>query len=129
MIYGFDWWKTLSHHQETLMPLIRALALAGHDIWVISACGYDRSKSTPEAIWEALDRYGLKSHVSVQMVIWDIDQKDAPRLKYEACKELGVDLFFDDREDTCDYLSSRGIPCFRSPFYKHFENKLDEKNL
>ena len=116
MIYGFDYWKTLSHHKKSLMPLIQALVLAGHKVYVISACGLDRKESTPKKIREM----NLPAEVLIEMCYWE-NQLDAPKLKYEKCKELGVNLFFDDRQDICKYLSERGISCFQSPFYKYFE--------
>ena len=121
MIYGFDYWKTLSHHQKVLLPMIEALVKDGHKVYIISAAGKDREETTPQSISEL----GLPEGVEVFMTIWEGDKhEDAPRLKYEKCKELGIDAFFDDRLDTCKYLSERGIACFQSPFYKYFEETI-----
>ena len=98
-----------------MIPLIDALVKAGHKVYVISAAGKDREHTTPEMI----GALGLPEGVEVYMCIWS-HQLEAPELKYQKCKELGIDMFFDDRKDTCDYLSARGVPCFQSPFYKFF---------
>lgn len=118
MTYGFDYWKTLSHHKKVLVPLIEALVLAGHKVYVISAAGKNREETTPQAIKEL----GLPKEVETVMVIWEgKQQEDAPALKFQKCQELGVEIFFDDRRDTCDFFNERGLPCFQSPFYKFFE--------
>ncbi len=110
MTYGFDYWKTISTHQEVLLPMIHALVSAGHKVYIISAASVKREQTTPEEI----NKLGLPEGVEIHMCIWSYHQ-EAPQLKLQKCKELGVDMFFDDREDTCQYLSENGIPCFRSP--------------
>lgn len=118
MKVGFDYWKTISHHRGVLSPLIKALIAQGHEVVVISAAGKNRQETTPRAFYDL----GLPESVKIEMVIWEgKNHLDAPRLKYEKCKELGIQLFFDDRADTCKYLSERGIPAFQAPFYKFFE--------
>jgi hypothetical protein len=125
--YGFDYWKTLSHHHDVLVPLIDALVTCGNRVVVISACGKDKEKTTPDVI----ATLNLPLSVEIHMVIWDGDkQETAPEIKHKKAKELGVDVFFDDREDICTYFNERGLPCFRSPFYKYFEKEAhEEKNV
>ncbi len=119
MIYGFDYWKVLSHHKRELKPLISALISQGHQVHIISAAGINRAETTPEAI-KKLD---LPKEVNIHMVFWQgHNHQDAPKLKLEKAKELNIDLFFDDRADTCKYFAENGIPAFQAPFYKYFEN-------
>lgn len=121
MHVGFDYWNTLSHHLSTLRPLIDALLAAGHEVTVISAVGRKRIETTREEI-EALD---LPETVGIEVLTWgDSGAGSAPELKYKRCAELGITLFFDDRRDTCRYLSERGIAAFQSPPRELFDTAV-----
>ncbi len=118
MHVGFDYWNTVSHHTAVLLPLIDALLAAGHEVTIMSAVGKKRIETTQEEI-EAL---GLPDGVTIEVLTWgERGPGSAPQLKYERCVELGIQLFFDDRSDTCRYMSVRGIPAFQSPPATFFE--------
>jgi hypothetical protein len=42
-------------------------------------------------------------------VVESDDYAEAPQLKLEVCQRLGIELFIDDRLDTCELLSKYGI--------------------
>ena len=103
MKVGIDYWNTISHNAEVFRELAAALLLAGHEVYVVTAVGHRRKHTVLDEI-AAL----RVPQTGVRMVVFD-HPREAPRLKHEVCQELGIALFFDDREDTCRYLRERGI--------------------
>jgi len=103
MKVGLDYWNTISHNPEAFRALASALLLAGHEVYVVTAVGHRRKQTVLDEI-AALNF----PQTGVRMVVFD-HPRDAPRLKYEVCHELGISVFFDDRTDTCAYLNERGI--------------------
>jgi hypothetical protein len=103
---GFDYWQVLSHYPERLKPLVDALLLAGHCVYVLSAVGKNRAGTvSDEAIKLGFD-------VPVYEVVFD-DASQAPELKLKKCQELGIEMFFDDREDVCRLLNRHEILALR----------------
>jgi hypothetical protein len=41
--------------------------------------------------------------------------RESPVLKLAKCQELGIEVFYDDREDVCRLLNRNGILAFRVP--------------
>jgi hypothetical protein len=41
--------------------------------------------------------------------------KESPQLKLAKCVELGIQVFYDDREDVCRLLNQHGILALRVP--------------
>lgn len=48
----------------------------------------------------------------VHEVVFD-SPKESPELKLAKCQELGIEMFFDDRDDVCRLLNKHGIVAMR----------------
>lgn len=110
MIVGFDYWQVLSHYPEQLRPLINALEYGNVGVVVISAIGKNRLGTVAAEI-EKLN-YAFIDSENIYEVVFD-NPKQSPKLKLAKCKELGVDVFFDDRDDVCRLLNQNGIMAMR----------------
>lgn len=108
MIIGIDYWNVISHHPY-FTDLAFALLAAGHEVHVISAVG-PRSAGT---VVPDLDMMGFP-RTSAREVRFD-HPLEAPALKLAACRELGITVFYDDRQDICDLLAASGILALRVP--------------
>jgi len=106
MIVGFDYWQVLSHYPVQLTYLISALTSEGHTVVVVSAVGNNRIGTVKREV----RLLGFDN--PVYEVIFK-DPKESPQLKLEKCKELGITMFFDDRDDVCKLLNANGILAFR----------------
>lgn len=104
---GFDYWQVISHYPAYFQALIEALVKQGHEVHVISAVGDRRSGTVEEAVAEK-----VSGVTAVHEVIWD-DPADSPALKAAKCLELGIEAFYDDREDVCLELHRHGIVAMR----------------
>jgi acid phosphatase class B len=108
VIVGFDYWQVLSHYPAQLTHLMQLHAAAGDDVHVISAIGSSRI-GTVEGEVRALTPIGTVHEVVFRSA------RESPVLKLAKCQELGVELFYDDREDVCRLLSRNGILALRVP--------------
>ena len=106
MKIGFDYWQVLSHHGDRLRPLIDACTAAGHEVVVISAVGHRRAGTVEPAV------RALGFAMPVHEVVFS-DPRESPQLKLARCSELGVTVFYDDRDDVCRLLSRHGILALR----------------
>lgn len=106
MVIGFDYWQVLSHYGDRLRPLVEAYTAAGHEVVVISAVGHKRAGTVEPAVREL--GYALPVHEVVFA-----NPKESPQLKLAKCYELGVTVFYDDRDDVCRLLSRHGVLAFR----------------
>jgi hypothetical protein len=108
VIVGFDYWQVLSHYPEEIAHLMAVHDLVGDRVHVISAVGQNRA-GTVEAEVRA-----ITSVPEVHEVVFS-HPSQSPVLKLAKCQELGVQLFYDDREDVCRLLSRYGILAMRVP--------------
>jgi acid phosphatase class B len=106
VIVGFDYWQVLSHHPERIAHLIAVHEAAGDTVHVVSAIGAGRF-GTVEA-----DVRAITPLPAVHEVVFR-DPREAPYLKLAKCRELGIEVFYDDREDVCRVLSAAGILALR----------------
>ena len=108
MVVGFDYWQVLSHWPEQIRHLIEIHERAGDEVHVVSAIGRGRCGTVEREV-------RLVSHVpAVHEVVW-ADTREAPQLKLAKCRELGIEVFYDDREDVCRLLAEHGILALRVP--------------
>ena len=108
MIVGFDYWNVLSHYPRQSAHLIAVHEAAGDEVHVISAIGRGRL-GTVEAEVRA---------ISATPVVHEVvfaHARESPELKLAKCFELGIEVFYDDREDVCRLLASNGILALRVP--------------
>ena len=112
MIIGFDFYKTLSAYPRKFRTLISSYISEGHHIVVISALS-DRSdvENYTRHMKDFLAQHNLTYH-ELQVVVFHDDQ-EIPDVKLEACKEKGVEVYYDDREDVCQKLNENDILAFK----------------
>ena len=108
MIVGFDYWQVLSHYPAQIAHLMAVHALAGDEVHVISAIGAGRI-GTVEAEVRRVTEEGTVHEVVFR------DPRESPQLKLAKCRELGVEVFYDDREDVCRMLAKHGVLALRVP--------------
>ncbi|MCW2528017.1 MAG: hypothetical protein JWM76_2877 [Pseudonocardiales bacterium] len=107
MKVGLDYWHVVSHHPGYFRELIAGLVAGGHEVYVVSAVG-EKRKGTVEAEVAKLV-HGL---TAVHEVVFK-HSSESPELKLAKCLELGITVFYDDREDVCRLLTDHGILAMR----------------
>ena len=109
MVVGFDYWQVISHYPHEIGTLCDALHAQGHTVHVISAIGKNRIGTIANDVhkeWPSFpDEY-------IHEVVFDRPHQ-SPELKLAKCKELGIVMFFDDRDDVCRLLNQNGIIAMR----------------
>jgi acid phosphatase class B len=108
VIVGFDYWQVLSHYPDEVAHLMAVHDAVGDQVHVISAVGQNRA-GTVEAEVRA-----VTAVPEVHEVVFS-DPRQSPSLKLAKCRELGIEVFYDDREDVCRLLSRHGILALRVP--------------
>jgi len=111
MIIGFDYWQVISHYPEQMGMLRVAIETCIGDFHVISAIGKNRVGTVADEI-QKLHGWEKFPKTSVHEVVFK-SPKDSPELKLSKCKELGIEMFFDDRDDVCKLLNKNGILAMR----------------
>jgi len=108
MIVGFDYWQVLSHYPDQFRHLIELHAVAGDVVHVVSAIGPGRRGTVEDQV----------SAISTIPVVHEVvfgHPRESPVLKLAKCQELGIELFYDDREDVCALLNRHRILALRVP--------------
>lgn len=108
MIVGFDYWQVISHYPDYFRQLADMHREAGIEVVIISAVG-DRTAGTVEP---DVRRLGFSNAIPVHEVRFK-HPRESPELKLAKCKELGVTVFYDDRDDVCRLLNANGIMALR----------------
>jgi acid phosphatase class B len=108
MIVGFDYWQVLSHYPREIGHLMELHHLAADTVHVISAIGQGRLGTVEDDVRK------VTTVPQVHEVVFS-HPRESPVLKLAKCQELGVEVFYDDREDVCRLLSSHGILALRVP--------------
>lgn len=108
MIVGFDYWNVLSHYPRQIVHLMAIHQAAGDEVHVISAIGHGRIGTVEAEVREVTDV------PVVHEVVFD-HTRESPELKLAKCVELGIEIFYDDREDVCRLLAENGILALRVP--------------
>jgi acid phosphatase class B len=109
MKIGLDYWQVVSHYPNQLGELVAALSKDGHELHIISAIGKSRIGTIAlmvTALWHKFPAGNIHE------VVFD-DPKQSPELKLAKCQELGIGMFFDDRDDVCRLLNKHGILAMR----------------
>lgn len=116
MKIGFDYWQVISHYPDQIAHLMFGLLeLGGDEIHVISAIGKGRAGTIRGEVEKAFDNSSYmveEDSYQVHEVVFD-NPKQSPELKLAKCKELGITMFFDDRDDVCRLLNANGIMAMR----------------
>lgn len=124
MKIGFDYWNVISHYPKEFSRMAEAfnsLQAEGLEdytgVYVISAIGDTRKDTIEQEVRELMREVNVSSDYlfkGVYEVVFD-NPKQSPELKLAKCKELGIEVFFDDRKDVCDLLNKNGILAFLVP--------------
>lgn len=109
MKIGFDYWQVLSHFPEKVQNMMASFDDSGDEIHVISAIGKNRV-GTVAGETQALVPWLPEKRIH-EVVFEKAHQ--SPELKLAKCKELGIEVFFDDRDDVCRLLNQNGIMAMR----------------
>lgn len=109
MKVGFDYWQVISHYPNKLGSLATALRDTGHEVVIISATGKGWSGTIVDDVHKQWPTFPA-DHVYV--VVFD-HPSQSPELKLAKCKELEIEMFFDDRDDVCRLLAKSGILAMR----------------
>lgn len=107
MKVGLDYWQVVSHYPEYFAELSKHLLLTGNEVHIVSAIG----KTRIGTIEKQVKKTGVP-YTAVHEVVFD-DPKDSPKLKLGKCMELGISVFYDDRDDVCRLLTSKGLLTMR----------------
>jgi acid phosphatase class B len=108
VIVGFDYWQVLSHYPEQIAHLIEVHDAVGDEVHVISAIGRGRIGTIEGEV------RAITPIPRVHEVVFD-HPKQSPSLKLAKCRELGIEVFYDDRDDVCRLLSRSGVLAMRVP--------------
>lgn len=121
MIIGFDYWQVLSHFTDHCKEFIDGMQGAGHTVVCISAVGHKREGTVEAEVRK------LGFDIPVHEVVFD-SPKQSPELKLAKCQELGVEAFFDDRDDVCRLLNLNGIMALRVSRLSNTTYDLDDSD-
>lgn len=108
MRIGLDYWQVISHWPY-FGELAAALRAAGHEVHVISAVG-QKSQGT---VAPGLAAAGIGCD-GVHEVLFT-HPRQSPELKLAKCRELGIEVYYDDRADVCALLNANGIMAVQVP--------------
>lgn len=109
MVIGFDYWQVISHYPDDFEWLYTAFTWQGADVHVISAIGETRKGTI---VKEVQNHWPWFDEDNVHEMVFK-NPRESPELKLEKCKELGITMFFDDRDDVCRLLNKNGIVALR----------------
>ena len=110
MKIGFDYWQVLSHYPKQCGYMLSAFISEGAEVHVISAVGGNHTAgSVIKAVAELGYTFGPDN---VHTVVFE-HPSQSPELKVAKALELGLDMFFDDRDDVCRAMNKAGIMAMR----------------
>ena|SRR5271170_2728398 len=109
MKIGFDYWNVISSYPEYFAHIADLHLIEGDEVHVISAIGKNRI-GTVESEVGLLD----VPFTAVHEVIFR-NPSESPYLKTAKAIELGLSVFYDDRQDVCAEMSAAGILAFHVP--------------
>lgn len=110
MKIGFDYWQVISHYPDYFRLLARMHQESGDQVYVVSAIGKDRAGTVADAVMEKM--LGCLLWRNIHEVVFD-HPSQSPELKLAKCQELGITVFYDDRDDVCRLLNKHGILAMR----------------
>lgn len=109
MNLGVDFHGTLTGKKNRQLLYALLFTLIGHDqIHVISHCEVGNEEQTQMII----ESQGFP-FTSINIVSTN-DYAMVPQHKLNKALQLGIDMFFDDRLDTCELLAKHGILTFHT---------------
>jgi acid phosphatase class B len=107
MKIGLDYWQVISHYPEYFQELVNAMVAQGHEVHVVSAIGKGRIGTIENEV------KGMLTGVHACHEVVFSNPRQSPELKLAKCQELGISVFYDDRDDVCRLLNQHGILAMR----------------
>jgi hypothetical protein len=121
---GLDFWNVCSHHPDAFRELAAALLAAGNEVHVISAVGASRAGTV------ATDIARLAIPVTAVHEVIFTHPRESPELKTVRCLELGISVFYDDRDDVCRAMTATGkILALRVTRPEHPRDQLRRRDI
>lgn len=112
MNIGIDYWQVISHYPDYFSRLIELHSNNGDEVHVISAIGKARIGTIMEEVKVKVGLANYYDLAGIHEVVFD-SPKQSPELKLAKCQELGIEVFYDDRDDVCRLLNQHGILAMR----------------
>lgn len=75
-------------------------------------CPHVLCRSRPALGSASITARSITTIPQVHEVVFN-DSRESPALKLAKCRELGIEVFYDDREDVCAILNRNGILAMR----------------
>lgn len=113
MTIGFDYWQCVSHYPDEFSEMWGAFENYICDVHIISAIGKTRIGTIADDV-RSHKQFERMPDSRIHEVVFK-KSRESPELKLAKCKELGITMFFDDRQDVCDLLNANGILAFKVP--------------
>ncbi len=110
VLIGLDYWQVVSHYPWYFTRLAGLHMVAGDEVHIISAIGPKRQGTIEAEVREL----GIPFTAVHEVVFSSLREPRGP-LKLAKCLELGIEVFYDDREEVCQALTAAGILAFRVP--------------
>src|SRR5215467_12113177 len=107
MKIGLDYWQVCSHYPDYFRELAHAHLTLNGEVHIVSAIGKNRSGTIRQEVTDL-----RIPHSGVHEVVFR-HPRQSPQLKLAKCQELGVQVFYDDRDDVCRLLNRHGILALR----------------
>jgi hypothetical protein len=104
---GLDYWNVCSHHAGYFRELAVLALAAGHEVHIISAVGANRAGT----VLDEVARLDIPV-TGVHEVVFSHPRR-SPVLKTARALELGITVFYDDRDDVCEAMTAAGILALR----------------
>lgn len=106
MKIGFDYWETIT--DLAILKLAKTLSTNWNELYIISAVGPFRLKTQATEIERFIEIYKL--NIKKVEIVSFRNPHEVPQLKLEICNQYGIELFIENRLDTCRFLIDNGIP-------------------
>src|SRR5580698_2807282 len=109
MRVGFDFHNVLDAWPNQVTDLMRRHKYYGDYVCVLSAVGRNRKGTVAEQV------HAYTVYVDDIYEAAFSNSRESPMLKTAAAVALKLNVFYDDRQDVCDEMTSQGILCFKVP--------------
>lgn len=107
MKIGLDYWHVISDHPDYFRELAASALRAGHEVHVISAVGHHSAGT----VHPSVDRLGVP-YTAVHECLFS-HPRESPAIKTARALLIGIDVFYDDRDDVCREMTKEGILAMR----------------
>ncbi len=103
MRIGLDFHETITSHPKHFRDLVETILKGGGEVYIITAVELQNSKE----ILKLIKQCGIK-YTDIDVITFT-DYDKVPQLKLAKAKERKIDFMIDDRLDTCQLMTNRGI--------------------